>query len=114
MSDEWLGALAPSARTGASRSWSGAGIIILFAEHYAVGAGGEKVKNYYVQERCRIAAGLFTSARSTSRSKSSHRAASGRHLSREIGPGHQFDRPRLPRALRGIGAEEHEPPAGAE
>ena len=63
MSAEWLDALAPLGTDWPKPfletvPW----IVVLFAEHYAVGPGGEKAKNYYVQESCGIAAGFFIAA----------------------------------------------------
>jgi len=37
-------------------------IVVLFEERYAIGAGGEQRKHYYVKESCGIAAGLFVAA----------------------------------------------------
>ena len=61
MSAEWLEALAPLGTDWQKPfletvPW----IVVLFAEHYAVGP--EKAKNYYVQESCGIAAGFFIAA----------------------------------------------------
>ena len=63
MSDEWLEALAPIGTDWQKPfletvPW----IVVLFAEHYAFGTDGEKIKNYYVQESCGIAAGFFIAA----------------------------------------------------
>lgn len=60
MPDEWLQALA---RIGTdwrkpfleTAPW----LVVLFAQRYGQGEDGQKVKHYYVQESCGIAAGLF-------------------------------------------------------
>jgi nitroreductase len=63
MSDEWLEALAPIGTDWQKPfletvPW----IVVLFAERYALNADGSKRKNFYVQESCGIAAGLFIAA----------------------------------------------------
>ncbi len=63
MSDEWLEALAPIGTDWQKPfleivPW----IVVCFAENYGVGVQGEKIKNYYVQESCGIACGMFISA----------------------------------------------------
>lgn len=63
MSDEWLEALAPLGTDWQKPflevvPW----IVVCFAERYGVDADGSKVKNYYVQESCGIACGLFIAA----------------------------------------------------
>lgn len=63
MSDEWIEALAPLGTDWHKPylevvPW----IVVLFAQRYGVGPGGEKEKHYYVQESCGIAAGLFVAA----------------------------------------------------
>lgn len=63
MSDEWLEALAPIGTDWHKPfleivPW----IVVCFAENYGVGEQGEKIKNYYVQESCGIACGMFISA----------------------------------------------------
>ena len=63
MSDEWLEALAPL-----GTSWEkpfleeAPWLVACFAESYSVSAGGETVKNYYVQESCGLACGFFIAA----------------------------------------------------
>ena len=63
MSEEWLEALAPIGTDWnkpylETVPW----IVVLFAQRYGVKPDGSKVKHYYVQESCGIAAGLFVSA----------------------------------------------------
>jgi iodotyrosine deiodinase len=63
MSEEWLEALAPLGTTWEkpfleTAPW----LVVLFAQRTGVGEGGERVKHYYVQESCGIAAGLFIAA----------------------------------------------------
>lgn len=63
MSDEWLEALAPLGTDWRkpfleTAPW----LVVCFAERYEVKDDGEKVKNYYVQESCGIACGLFITA----------------------------------------------------
>jgi nitroreductase len=63
MSDEWLEALAPIGTDWQkpfleTAPW----LVVCFAERYEVKENGEKVKNYYVQESCGIACGLFITA----------------------------------------------------
>ncbi len=63
MSDEWLDALAPLGTDWRkpfleTAPW----LVACFAERYEVKDNGEKVKNYYVQESCGIACGLFITA----------------------------------------------------
>ena len=61
--DDWLEALAPIG-TDAEKPFleTAPWIVVLFAERYGVNADGSKRKNYYVQESCGIAAGLFIAA----------------------------------------------------
>ncbi|MEO0743050.1 MAG: nitroreductase family protein [Bacteroidota bacterium] len=63
MSDEWLDALAPIGTDWhkpflETVPW----IVVLFAQNYGLDDAGAKVKHYYVQESCGIAAGLFIAA----------------------------------------------------
>ncbi len=63
MSAEWLDALAPLGTDWRkpfleTAPW----LVVCFAEAYAVGADGVKTKNYYVQESCGLACGLFIAA----------------------------------------------------
>lgn len=63
MADEWLDALAPLGTDWRkpfleTAPW----IVVCFAETYGVGDDGAKIKNYYVQESCGIACGLFIAA----------------------------------------------------
>ena len=63
MSDEWLDALAPLGTDWRKPflevvPW----IVVCFAERYGLDADGGKIKNYYVQESCGIACGLFIAA----------------------------------------------------
>ena len=63
MSAEWLEALAPIGTDWRkpfleTAPW----IVVLFAERYGLNADGSKRKNFYVQESCGIAAGLFIAA----------------------------------------------------
>lgn len=63
MPDEWLEALAPLGTDWRkpfleTAPW----LVVCFAERYEVKANGEKVKNYYVQESCGIACGIFIAA----------------------------------------------------
>lgn len=63
MPDEWLEALAPLGTDWRkpfleTAPW----LVVCFAERYEVKADGEKAKNYYVQESCGIACGLFITA----------------------------------------------------
>jgi nitroreductase len=63
MSDEWLEALAPLGTDWQkpfleTAPW----LVVCFAESYGVTEDGEKIKNYYVQESCGIACGLFIAA----------------------------------------------------
>ena len=63
MSDEWLAALAPLGTDWhkpflETAPW----IVVCFAETYGVAEDGTKVKNFYVQESCGIACGLFIAA----------------------------------------------------
>ena len=63
MSDEWLEALAPIGTDWQKpflevAPW----LVVCFAEAYGVDAAGRRVKNYYVQESCGIACGLFIAA----------------------------------------------------
>ena len=63
MAEEWLEALAPLGTDWhkpflETAPW----LVVCFAETYGVSAGGEKIKNYYVQESCGIACGFFISA----------------------------------------------------
>ncbi|MEM8599118.1 MAG: nitroreductase family protein [Bacteroidota bacterium] len=63
MSDEWLDALAPIGTDWhkpflETVPW----IVVLFAQSYGRDDAGAKVKHYYVQESCGIAAGLFIAA----------------------------------------------------
>ena len=61
--DDWLDALAPIG-TDADKPFldTAPWIVVLFAERYGLGADGARRKNYYVQESCGIAAGLFIAA----------------------------------------------------
>lgn len=63
MSDEWRQALAPLGTDWRKPyldtvPW----IVVLFAQRYGVAADGARIKHYYVQESCGIAAGLFIAA----------------------------------------------------
>jgi nitroreductase len=63
MSDEWLEALAPLGTDWQkpfleTAPW----LVVCFAESYGLDEEGEKIKNYYVQESCGIACGLFIAA----------------------------------------------------
>ncbi|MEM8556614.1 MAG: nitroreductase family protein [Bacteroidota bacterium] len=63
MSDEWLDALAPIGTDWQKPfletvPW----IVVLFAQNYGRDDAGAKVKHYYVQESCGIAAGFFIAA----------------------------------------------------
>lgn len=63
MSDEWLEALAPLGTDWRkpfleSAPW----LVVCFAESYGVVEAGARIKNYYVQESCGIACGLFIAA----------------------------------------------------
>ncbi len=63
MSPEWLEALAPLGTDWHKpfleiAPW----IVVCFAEIYGYGPGAKKRKNYYVQESCGIACGLFIAA----------------------------------------------------
>ncbi len=63
MAEEWLEALAPLGTDWhkpflETAPW----LVICFVESYGVSAGGEKIKNYYVQESCGIACGFFIAA----------------------------------------------------
>lgn len=63
MSDEWLDALAPLGTDWhkpflETAPW----LVVCFAERYQVQNDGTKAKNYYVQESCGIACGLFIAA----------------------------------------------------
>ena len=63
MSDEWLKALAPLGTDWRKPfietvPW----LVVCFAESYGLDADGNKIKNYYVQESCGIACGLFIAA----------------------------------------------------
>ncbi len=63
MAVQWLEALAPLGTDWhkpflETAPW----LVICFVESYGVSAGGEKIKNYYVQESCGIACGFFIAA----------------------------------------------------
>lgn len=63
MSEEWLQALAPIGTDWhkpflETVPW----IVVCFAESYGVDEGGNRIKNYYVQESVGIACGLFIAA----------------------------------------------------
>lgn len=63
MSEEWLQALAPIGTTWQKPfletvPW----IVVCFAELYGMDEDGNRIKNYYVQESCGIACGMFISA----------------------------------------------------
>ncbi len=63
MSDEWLDALQPLGTDWRkpfleTAPW----LVVCFAESYGVDEAGAKVKNYYVQESCGLACGLFIAA----------------------------------------------------
>lgn len=63
MSSEWLDALEPLGTDWHKpfleiAPW----LVVCFAETYRVGEDGSKQKNYYVQESCGIACGLFIAA----------------------------------------------------
>ena len=63
MADEWLEALAPIGTDWRKPfletvPW----IVVCFAENYGIDEAGEKIKNYYVQESCGLACGLFLAA----------------------------------------------------
>ena len=61
--DEWLDALAPIG-TDADKPFleTAPWLVVLFAQRYSVAPDGSRRKNYYVQESCGIAAGLFIAA----------------------------------------------------
>ena len=61
--DDWLDALAPLG-TDAEKPFleTAPWLVVLFAERYGVAPDGTRRKNYYVQESCGIAAGLFVAA----------------------------------------------------
>ena len=61
--DDWLDALAPIG-TDAEKPFleTAPWLVVLFAERYGVAPDGTRRKNYYVQESCGIAAGLFVAA----------------------------------------------------
>ncbi len=63
MSEEWLSALAPLG-TDAVKPYLEVApwLVVLFAQRWGVGPDGRRVKHYYVQESCGIAAGLFVAA----------------------------------------------------
>ncbi len=63
MSEEWLQALAPLGTDWRKpfleiAPW----LVVCFAESYGVRNDGARIKNYYVQESCGIACGLFIAA----------------------------------------------------
>ena len=63
MADEWLEALAPIGTDWhkpflETAPW----LVVCFAETYGLRADGSKQKNYYVQESCGLACGLFIAA----------------------------------------------------
>lgn len=62
-SEEWLAALAPLG-TDASKPFleTAPYLIAVFGQSYGVGANGEKVKHYYVQESVGIAVGFLIAA----------------------------------------------------
>ena len=62
-SEEWLAALAPLG-TDASKPFleTAPYLIAIFGQSYGVGADGEKVKHYYVQESVGIAVGFLIAA----------------------------------------------------
>ncbi len=62
-SEEWLAALAPLG-TDASKPFleTAPYLIAVFGQSYGVGADGEKVKHYYVQESVGIAVGFLIAA----------------------------------------------------
>lgn len=62
-SPEWLRALAPL-QTGPEKPFleDAPWLVVLFAQRWGVGEGGRRVKHYYVQESCGIAAGFFIAA----------------------------------------------------
>jgi nitroreductase len=61
--EEWLAALAPLG-TGPVKAHLTAApwLIVVFAERWGTGAGGERIKNYYVPESVGIACGLLIAA----------------------------------------------------
>ena len=61
--DDWLDALAPLG-TDADKPFleTAPWIVVLFAQRFGVGDDGSRVKHYYVQESCGIAAGMFIAA----------------------------------------------------
>lgn len=61
--DDWLDALGPIG-TDADKPFleTAPWIVVLFAERYGLAEDGSRRKNYYVQESCGIAAGLFIAA----------------------------------------------------
>ncbi len=63
MSDEWRSALAPIG-TDANKPFLEIvpAIIVMFRVDYELGEGGERSKNYYVQESCGIALGMLIAA----------------------------------------------------
>ncbi|HHO52237.1 MAG TPA: nitroreductase family protein [Deltaproteobacteria bacterium] len=63
MSPEWIEAIAPLGTDWRkpyleTAPW----LVVLFAQRWGIGPGGERIKHYYVQESCGIAAGLFICA----------------------------------------------------
>lgn len=63
MSEEWLAALAPLGTDWQKpfleiAPW----LVVCFAESYGVDEAGGRIKNFYVQESCGIACGLFIAA----------------------------------------------------
>lgn len=63
MSEEWLDALEPLGTDWRkpfleTAPW----LVVCFAERYGLSEGGERTKNYYVQESCGIACGFFIAA----------------------------------------------------
>lgn len=63
MATEWLEALAPLGTDWhkpflETAPW----LVVCFAESYGVAEEGSKIKNYYVQESCGLACGLFIAA----------------------------------------------------
>lgn len=61
-SQEWLDALAPLGTDADKGFLDRATLIAVFAERYGIGAGGDRVKNYYVPESVGIACGFLIAA----------------------------------------------------
>jgi len=63
MAEEWVHALAPLGTDWRKPHLDVAPwLVVLFAQRWGIGPQGERIKHYYVQESCGIAAGLFVTA----------------------------------------------------